>query len=278
MSMLKEARSVTPVIKWAGGKRQLIPIIKSMLPETYNRYYEPFLGGGALFCDLTPVSAVINDANKKLINLYECIKDNPFKLCKILSDFQNQYNSKSLMEEKDFLYYELRNRFNKENIENFEEAALFVFLNKTGFNGLYRVNSRGLYNVPAGHKKEIKLFDEDNIYALSELLEFSEILNTDFEKACESCEKRDFVFFDSPYYDTFDSYQAGGFSKKDHLRLFELFNRLSEKNVYCLMTNNSCDYIKELYKAYNIKTIDVKRAINCNGKDRTGTEVIITNY
>lgn len=278
---MEQAKNVSPVIKWAGGKRQLLPTIKPMLPETYGRYFEPFFGGGALFCDVQPDKAVINDFNKQLIGMYKQIKKDPNAVCAALYDFQEQYNGKSSMEEKDALYYEFREDFNAcidDDIKTSLSAALLIFLNKAGFNGLYRVNASGKYNVPSAHRKTVKAYERENIEGMSKLLKKAKIMCGDFEKACKDAEAGDFVFFDSPYYDTFDTYQAGGFSEADHIRLYNLFDSLSQKGVYCMLTNNDCDFIKKLYAKYNIKTIDVKRMINCDGNNRVGKEVIITNY
>ena len=272
-----------PVIKWAGGKRQLIPQILELMPANYERYYEPFFGGGALFCELAPAHSTINDYNRQLIDMYKQIKANPDGVCKELLELQNQYNNKQSMQEKDEFYYVCRQRFNEYLVsgcinQSTIYSALLIFLNKAGFNGLYRVNASGLYNVPPAHRKNIKTYDRDIIFAMSRLLQKTRILCGDFEKACKDAKSGDFVFFDPPYYDTFDTYQAGGFSEIDHQRLFGLFKSLSDKGVYCMMTNNNCDYIKDLYKNYNIKVVDVKRMINCDGKNRTGKEVIVTNY
>ena len=135
-----------------------------------------------------------------------------------------------------------------------------------------------MYNVPSAHRKSINIYDNDNIAAMSEVLQKTKIMCGDFAKACEDTKKGDFVFFDSPYYDTFDTYQAGGFSEADHVRLFELFKDLSDKGVYCMMTNSNCEFIKDLYKDFDINVVDVKRMINRDGKNRVGKEVIVTNY
>lgn len=276
-----QSKNCSPVIKWAGGKRQLLPVIESMLPDTFESYYEPFFGGGALFCNIVPETATINDCNSQLINMYEQIKVNPDRVCSDLYDIQNQYNQKETMEEKDAMYYELREMFNRRmNDEKSTSlvAALLIFLNKAGFNGLYRVNSSGKYNVPPAHRKQIKAYEESNIIAFSKALKPAKIMCGDFEASCREARAGDFVFFDSPYYDTFDTYQAGGFSERDHLRLYDLFKMLSDKRVYCMLTNNDCDFIKNLYHDFNIHAVSVKRMINCDGKNRTGKEVIITNY
>lgn len=272
-----------PVIKWAGGKRQLLPKIVSCLPVDFHRYYEPFFGGGALFCELMPVAATVNDVNEELIHMYLQIKENPDKVCRELSDLEQIYNGKILMEEKDVLYYEWRNLFNqyllkKEDSNSAFFAALMIFLNKAGFNGLYRVNSSGMYNVPSAHRKFVRACDADNIMALSNVLRNTEILCGDFADVCQNAVAGDFVFFDSPYYGTFDHYQTGGFSESDHLRLFDLFVALSRKGVFCMMTNSNCDFIRHLYRDFLIETVDVKRMINCDGKHRVGQEVIVRNY
>lgn len=270
-----------PIVKWAGGKRQLLPVIKEMMPKNFGRYYEPFFGGGALYCELKPNDAVINDFNKQLINVYQQVKDDVNKVCAYLKTLESTYNECTDIADKDNMYYTIRSIFNsciKGNIYDAASASRFIFLNKAGFNGLYRVNISGEFNVPPAHRKTIKLFDAKDIALLSEQLGKTRIMCGDFEKACMDAKEGDFIFFDSPYYDTFDTYQAGGFSEVDHLRLFGLFKKLSDKGVYCMLTNNDCDFIKYMYKNYNIKEVDVKRMINCDSKKRTGKEIIITNY
>ena len=272
---------MNPVIKWAGGKRQLLPEIEKYIPKSYNTYYEPFFGGGALYFHISPTKAIINDINPQLINVYNQIKFNSSELIEILSIFEIEYNSFCTMEEKDKYYYSKRAEYNNclfNNIQTVYSAALLIFLNKTGFNGLYRVNKTGQYNVPSGHKEKINLYDKNNIQEIQSLLNSVTICSDDFENVCETAQAGDFIFFDSPYYDTFTSYQASGFSEKDHKRLHNLFRRLTEKGVFCMTTNNNCEYIRNLYKDFNIREISVKRMINRDASNRTGEEVIITNY
>ena len=273
--------TISPVVKWAGGKRQMISTLLSLMPKHFNKYYEPFFGGGALFCSIKPKYAVINDVNLQLMNMYRQIQNNFSNVCRAIDNFQCDYNQKASMDEKDYFYYEMREKFNTiihSNVSNYISAALLIFLNKSGFNGLYRVNSSGKYNVPPAHKNTLKLYDYKNITELSRLLKQTTIMCGDFANSCKDAVEGDFIFFDSPYYDTFDTYQAGGFSKKDHIRLYELFNILSKKGVHCMLTNNNCEFIKHLYSKYNIMPVNVKRMISCNGKNRVGKEVIITNY
>lgn len=273
-----------PLIKWAGGKRQLLPEIKKLMPAKYNKYYEPFVGGGALFFELQPLKAVINDTNTALINVYKQVKDCPHDVIKHIKAYTKKYNSFKTDEERKKYYYKLREEFNSllsHNIFDIGSAALFIVLNKLGYNGLYRVNSEGLYNVPWNKKKQLELSKDEyitNLLNVSKVLKNTTILNLDFEKSLKGVRKGDFVFFDSPYYDTFDTYQKGGFSEENHIRLAKLYKKLSERGVYCMLTNSNTKFIKDLYKDYNIKVINVKRMINCDGNSRTGQEVIITNY
>ena len=270
-----------PIIKWVGGKRQLLSAIKARMPQTYGTYYEPFFGGGALFFELQPERAVINDFNDQLINLYKQIKDNHTSVVSIIDKYQETYNSFKDKSDKLNYFYALRNKFNsflRSNIKNPESAALFIFLNKAGFNGLYRVNANGEFNVPSAHRDKINAYSLENIQAVSSCLRKATILQGDFEDACKDVRPGDFVFFDSPYYDTFDTYQAGGFDEKAHRRLATLFRQLSDRGVKCMMTNSNTDFIKELYSDFNIEVIDVKRMVNRDATKRTGQEVIITNY
>ena len=264
-----------PIVKWAGGKTQLLNTLMDMIPEEFNTYYEPFFGGGALFFKLEPENAVINDNNIQLMNLYTCIRDDSEKLITKLKVLQ-----KSHLKIDDY-YNIVRNRFNKCIVNkelSYKSASMLIYLNKAGYNGLFRTNSEGYYNVPTSGKKNLKLYDRKNFKEISELLKNTKIYSKDFEKVCAKAQRGDFVFFDSPYYNTFDTYQAGGFTKEDHERLKKLFDNLSKKGVKCMLTNSNEKYIKNLYNKYNITIVEVKRMINCDGNKRTGKEVIITNY
>lgn len=272
---------VNPIIKWVGGKRQLLKEITNKIPENYNSYYEPFVGGGAVFLSQFNKNhkIIINDSNIQLINVYQQIKNNPNNVIQYLETYQNIYNQ--YPEQQLDFYYQQRNLFN-EYLQNkeltAESTSLFIFLNKTGYNGLYRVNKSGLYNVPSAHRKKINLYNKQNLLDVSEILKNVEIRQGDFEKACKDAKTGDFIFFDSPYFNTFDTYQANGFSENDHIRLANLFSELTNRGIYCLETNSNTDFIKELYKDFDIDVVQVKRMINADASNRTGTEVIITNY
>lgn len=269
-----------PVIKWAGGKRQLLDALRRDMPDDIGTYVEPFLGSGAMFFDVAPKRAIINDFNPELINMYICIRDNLQDLMGMLDTFQHEYLERDETR-KETYYYDKRELFNEHILLpnlTVEDAALMIFLNKTCYNGLYRVNASGLFNTPYGKRKKINLYDRDNIVACSNALKKSRILQGDFEDACKNLRKRDFVYFDSPYFNTFDTYQAGGFPKEEHERLARLFDRLSQRGIYCMLSNSDTAFIRELYSKYNIETVPVMRMINCDGKNRTGTEIIVRNY
>lgn len=271
-----------PFIKWAGGKRQLIPAIYERLPETYNTYYEPFLGGGAVLFSLNPNKAVVSDVNKVLVSAYKQIKKNVTKLMKKLDELTNEHNLS--INKKEF-YYLMRARYNelllKEDYD-LETVALFIYLNKTCFNGLYRVNAKGGFNVPFNNKDNVKLYEKENLIEMSLYLKGVKIRNCDFEKTVKSAQEGDFVFFDSPYAplkeDSFESYTATGFSLSEHQRLAKVFKELDQRGVYCMLTNHNTDLINELYKDFHIDVVSVKRMINRNAAGRKGEEVIIKNY
>ena len=270
-----------PIIAWVGGKRQLLSVINERLPQHFNTYYEPFFGGGALFFDLCPPKAVVNDFNDQLVNMYEQIKTRPKEVKRYIDPLEEIYNGFSEETERAEFYYKLRDLFNGfilRKVHSPISAATFIFLNKTGHCGLYRINSKGEYNVSFGHKKQTNAYDETNWQNVSKALAGTKLLHGDFEKACADAKAGDFVFFDSPYYNTFDTYQKGGFSEHDHRRLASLFRDLTDRGVYCMLTNSNTEFIKTLYSDFRVEVVDVKRMINRNANKRTDQEIIVTNY
>lgn len=272
---------VTPFIKWAGGKRQLLNEIKERMPPKYNRYYEPFIGGGAVLLDLLPEKALINDINKALINAYRQIKNNPDLFIEKLKELDS-----NMWEDGKLYYYELREKYNDKIMKeeyDLELAAIFVFLNKHCFNGLYRVNGRGLFNVPYNNRRGGS-YEEKNIHNLSNYLKSVKIIEGDFENACMTARKNDFLFIDSPYAPisptSFAAYTKEGFDVQSHKRLAKLFDELTVRGCKCMLTNHNTELINELYsgKGYSIDVVDVKRFINRDASKRVGTEVIIYNY
>ena len=280
---IKEIKEVTlqPFTKWTGGKRQLLPVIRELMPKTYNRYFEPFVGGGALFFDLAPKDAVINDFNAELINCYQQIKDNPQELIEILKVHQ-EYNSKEY-------YLDLRSADRDERIDMMSEvqrAARILYMLRVNFNGLYRVNSKNQFNVPYGRYKNPKIVDEELISAISVYLNNNqlEIKVGDFEKAIVDVRTGDFVYFDPPYIplsetSAFTSYTHEGFSFADQVRLRDAFKRLSDTGAYVMLSNSSSALVEELYKDFNIHYVEATRTNGAKSSSRGKiSEIIVTNY
>ena len=273
--------NISPFVKWAGDKRQLLPQIKERMPEKYNNYFEPFVGGGAVLFELLPSSALINDINKALINAYR-------QICNVPEAFINAVNrlDTEMWEDGKKYYYSLRERFNDKLMKSeydVELAALFVFINKHCFNGLYRVNGKGLFNVPYNNNRKASV-DEKAILNVSKYLQGVTIVDGDFEEACQEAKKGDFVFIDSPYAPlnptSFESYTKEGFDIESHKRLANLYDELTDRGCFCMLTNHNTELINELYgnKGYTIDVVSVKRMINSDASNRVGEEVIICNY
>ena len=269
-----------PIIKWVGGKGGNLPYIRERLPENFNTYYEPFLGGAAVLLDLKPGSAVVNDINPELINMYIQVKENVESVISELTDLDQQHESKN--EPKEY-YYQVRKDFNQNLGSNTpKQAARLIYLNKHCFNGLYRVNSKGEFNVPFNGKLNGKSFNAEHLREVSSQIKSVDFMSVDFEEAVINASSGDFVFLDSPYIPltptSFIDYTKEGFNYEDHLRLANLFKKLTDKGVYCMLTNHDTDLIRKLYKDFKIEVVDVRRSINRKGDGRTGKEVIITNY
>jgi DNA adenine methylase len=274
---------IVPLLKWAGGKRQLRSELTSRLPERWGTYFEPFIGGGALLVELANLGrldkAVIGDKNPELVSLYRVVKQNPEGLIRALSDekFKNDEES----------FRKLKAEFNtiigtKKHSVN--RAALFVYLNKHSYNGLWRVNRKGHYNVPFGKYARLSLPSHQSILKFSRMLEGITLMHADFERVVRSAKRDDFVYFDPPYHPLsktacFTDYTTGGFSFADQERLAGVFGKLSDRGVRLMLSNSSTPAIGELYEGFIVHTVPAKRFINCNGKKRGGAfEVIITNY
>ena len=273
--------SVAPFVKWAGGKRQLLSQIKERMPEKYKNYYEPCVGGGAVLFGLSPNHASINDINSALINTYKTIRNTPDKFLEAVRKLDSE-----IWEDGKKYYYSLRERYNDKLMlgeYDVELAALFVFINKHCFNGLYRVNGKGLFNVPYNNSCRTSV-DESLIKNVSKYLQHISITAGDFEIACLNADKGDFIFLDSPYAPlnptSFESYTKEGFDIESHRRLAKLYDELSARGCYCMLTNHNTDLIHTLYdnKGYKLDVVNVKRMINSDASNRTGTEVIICNY
>ena len=273
-------KELQPFTKWTGGKRKLLPIIKSLMPDNYTNYFEPFVGGGALFFELAPQQALINDFNTELINCYQQIKEHPDQLITLLQPHQEKNT-------KDY-YLDLRSVDRDGRIEQMtgvEKAARIMYMLRVDFNGLYRVNAKNQFNVPYGRYKNPKIVDSELIYAISNYLNKNsiQIVSGDFEKAVETAKQGDFVYFDPPYIpisetSAFTSYTHEGFSYDDQVRLRDTFKKLSERGVHVMLSNSSSSLVYELYKDFTIHSIEVTRANGAKASSRGKVlEVIITN-
>ena len=277
---------IKPFVKWAGGKGSLISQLTNFYPfelenGTIKKYVEPFVGGGAVTFELLPEKALINDINKALINAYKQICDAPDVFLKAVNKLDEE-----MWEDGKNYYYSLREHYNDKLMKSeydVELAALFVFINKHCFNGLYRVNGKGLFNVPYNNSRRTSV-DESIIMEVSRYLQGITIMDGDFEEACEGAGQGDFVFIDSPYAPlnptSFESYTKEGFDIESHRRLSNLFDKLTNRGCYCMLTNHNTELINELYsgKGYRRDVVSVKRMINSDASKRVGEEIIICNY
>lgn len=270
---------VQPFLKWAGGKRQLLPEIRKYIPKRINTYYEPFIGAGAVLFDLQKKKAVINDVNSELVNTYNVIKNN---IDELIEDLQKHEN------EQDY-FYEIRDLDRKpeyNDLTEIERASRLIYLNKTCFNGLFRVNSQGQFNVPFGKYKNPNIVNEIVLRAVHQYLVNNEveILNGDFAQAVTNAKKGDFVYFDPPYdpvsdTSSFTGYALNGFGKEEQERLRDLFVDLDKRGCKVLLSNSATDFIKDLYKDFHIEIVGASRSINSVSSKRGKIdEVLVMNY
>jgi len=273
-----------PFLKWAGGKRKLLPNIEKYYPKNFNKYYEPFVGAGAVLFDLEPKKVVINDFNYELINTYSTIKDNVDELISLLEEHER-------LNDKEY-FYSVREWDRTGEIKeksDVERAARIIYLNKTCFNGLFRVNSQGQFNVPYGNYKNPGIVNAPVIKAVSNYLNNSDItiLNGDYEEALAEAKTGDFVYLDPPYApltddnSSFVGYTLNGFGMKEQERLRDVFIQLDIRGCYVLLSNSSVPIIHDLYSDFSNTTeiIGVGRSINSKGNGRGKVdEVLISNY
>lgn len=280
MPIKRTNKLVVPFVKWVGGKRQIISEIQSLLPKKITSYYEPFIGGGAVLFHIQPQRATINDLNAELINLYNVIKEQPLALIEDLARHRNEAE----------YYYQIRSLDrNKEQfalLTDIERASRIIFLNKTCYNGLFRVNNAGEFNTPFGRYKEPNIVNEITIKAVSAYLNQANvtILQGDFETSLQNIPRDAFVYFDPPYDPVSDSasftgYTQGGFNRQEQIRLKRICDDLNNKKIKFLLSNSCTDFILDLYDDYQINEIRANRFINSNA-DKRGmvSEVLIRNY
>lgn len=271
---------VAPVVKWVGGKRQLLSEIEPLFPKRYTTYCEPFVGGGAVLFSKQPRHAVVNDLNKDLITTYLVIRDDVRTLIELLKQYENT---------ADYFYKVMdldRDKEQYSQLSSVEKAARLLYLNKTCYNGLFRVNSSGEFNSPFGNYKNPNIVNEPVLLAVNKYFCNNDIAfySEDFASTLKRIKRGAFVYLDPPYdpvsdTSSFTGYNKGGFDRKEQIRLKNCCDELSANGIKFMLSNSSTDFIKELYNNYNITTVNANRAINSNGQKRGKVEeVIIRNY
>lgn len=277
---LAKNKLVAPVVKWVGGKRQLLEVITPLLPKRITSYCEPFLGGGAVLFSVQPKKAIVNDLNKELITTYEVIRDDVESLIVSLKKHENTpeyfYALRDLDRNKEFYM----------DMDKIEKASRLLYLNKTCFNGLFRVNSSGEFNSPFGYYKNPNIVNDSVLRAVNKYFNANKIefYSEDFSETLQRVSKGSFVYLDPPYdpvSDTanFTGYNKGGFDRSEQIRLKECCDELTSRGIKFMLSNSATSFIKELYKDYNITIVQAKRAINADaGKRGAVEEVLIRNY
>ncbi|HTL89615.1 MAG TPA: DNA adenine methylase [Leptolyngbya sp.] len=278
-----------PFIKWAGGKHQLISQYVSHFPQDYRNYYEPFVGGGAIFFHLQPARSVLIDINLELVNVYRCVRDRVEDLIDRLETHHQQhspehyYQIRAQLAISDDWFYE--GTHDPQSAILLERAARLIYLNKTCFNGLYRENSKGHFNVPIGSYKKPAIYDPEILRADAIALQSAQIEPGSFDQVLQHANSsEDFVYFDPPYYpisqtSSFTAYNRYSFSEDQQIQLRDVVTELRDRGVKVMLSNSDCPFVRELYKEFNIHTIYATRNINCNAEKRGKiTEVLVTTY
>jgi DNA adenine methylase len=275
-------RNAKPFVKWAGGKQRLLAQYEAFFPDHPARYFEPFVGGGAVFFHFwntgrLPEGVYLFDNNRELINAYRVVRDDVDALLELLSEHKEQHSKA--------YYYHIR-KLDRQDVElsDVERAARTIYLNKTCYNGLYRVNQKGQFNVPIGRYKNPRIRDEETLRAASAALQGVHVEARDFRTVVELAQAGDFFYFDPPYDPlsktaNFTSYTAGDFDDDDQRDLARVFTRLTEKGCLCMLSNSYTEFIRDLYKEFTIKTVSASRAISSDPNGRGSVqEVVVLNY
>jgi len=274
----KMINGIPTFVKWAGGKKQLLEQFKPFFPKEIKRYFEPFVGGGAVAFHILknhkPEKVFLSDINEELTNCLYVIKTDVSGLIKELKKLRTNHNKEH--------YYKIR-ATDTSKLTPLERASRFIYLNKTCFNGLYRVNSKNGFNVPMGSYKDPSIFSEAELRQISALLNKAEIETKQFHEITKEAKKGDFIYFDPPYYPlkkgSFTTYAKDNFLDKEQKLLAETFKELDKKGCKVMLSNSNSEFIKCLYKDYNISMVKASRMINCNGKGRGKiNELVVTNY
>ncbi len=265
---LNDKVAAKPFVKWVGGKRSILPELVKRMPESYGRYHECFLGGGALFFEIQPNKAFLSDVNPHLIASCQAVRDDLEKLIRLLAKHKKSHC-------KDH-YLKCRSALSTET-DNTKIAALFIYINKTCFNGLYRVNKSGGYNVPMGSYKNPAILDEGNLRRVSKLLQGVEVVQQPFTKI--SPKEGDFFYLDPPYHKTYSQYSDGGFGDEEHIKLATMCRKIDAAGAYFMLSNSDTDFVKDLYKNFTLDEVMASRNVSCKSDQRGRTnEMLIRNY
>ena len=275
----QQPREAAPFVKWAGGKGRLLSQLRPLLPNgvEHMRHVEPFVGGGAMFFSRQPARAMLTDINPALVSTYAAIRDDVEEVIENLRRLASRHSKEG--------YYRVRERYNRgHRVCGSKRAAMFIYLNKTCFNGLHRVNRKGEFNVPVGSYKNPRILNEGALRAASGALEAAQLECTSFESLLENAKPGDFVYFDPPYEPvsqtaSFTSYARDGFSQEDQMRLRDVYKELDRRGCKLMLSNSDVPFIRELYRDFHVDTVAAPRAINCNAKKRGKvSEVVVRNY
>ncbi len=263
-----ERISARPFVKWVGGKRSILPLLIERLPESYNAYHECFVGGGALFFELQPDKAVLADVNFHLTKTYQAIKTDVEAVIKLLKHHTKKHNK---------TYYLAARELLSEETDTIKIAAWFIYLNKTCYNGLYRANRSGKFNVPMGSYKNPAILDEENLRNASHILQTATIQQQPFQNT--KIKKGAFYYLDPPYHKTYDGYNGQGFGDDEHQNLAALCHSIDKAGGYFMLSNSNTEFVKDLYKTYNIEHILASRSVSCKSNQRgKENELLIRNY
>ena len=276
--LFSKKMNIPTFVKWAGGKKQLVEQFKPLFPEKMERYFEPFTGGGAIaffvLKTFKPKEVFLSDINDELITSLIVIRDNVEELIKSLKKLKENHNKEN--------FYNVRAQ-DVNKLTNLEKASRFIYLNKTCFNGLYRVNSKGGFNVPIGSYKNPAVCAEEDLREISELLKGVHLERKQFYDVLDLAKKGDFIYFDPPYYplnkSSFTKYAKGDFLEKEQEKLAEVFKELDKKGCLVMLSNSDTEFIKNLYKDFKLSFVKARRMINSDATKRGEiNEVVITNY
>lgn len=260
--------SAKPFVKWVGGKRSILNELIKRVPENFDDYHEPFMGGGALYFALQPQNAYLSDINFHLVITYQAVRNDVDKLISYLKKHEKNHCKE--------YYLKQRENLSKEK-DPTKLASMFIYINKTCYNGLYRVNKSGGFNVPMGNYKNPNIVDEENLYNCSKVLKHADITQHGFEQT--KIYKDDFYYLDPPYHETYSSYSGDGFGDDKHRELADFCREIDKKGGYFMLSNSDTPFVRELYKGYNIETVSASRFVSCKSHQRgKEDELLIRNY